>query len=650
MSGATRLRLLALALLTAGHLLLSVLTPVPGYLSVDEATYHMMVKNLAERGDLELWNGYRELPSPELASAMVSAHQGRLVSQYPYLHPALGVPFYKLWGYRGLFALNALAFALAVGVTFLIARRLLGDLDQALDACLILVLATFAWEYSQAAWTHATALLFNVTAFYAAVRSLLAGKGRSAIGFALLAGLLAGLGLGIRLDSIFLLVSLMLPFLFAQPWRPAPAAAFVAGTLPGLIGLSATNAAKFGSALPFMSGRGGGDPLDELRRYLPFLALASIAGLLVWSVSRLDLARLMRQRRRRLALAATVLAVVLLLLPSTRRILWRQVTGTATLVGDLRLKPLEEKERAMARSPGRAVMYIGGVKKSLLQSLPYLPLLALPAIAVARRRRGYRRLGLLLLVPIAYTSFYSQFSWHGGLSLNLRYLVQILPYTSILTAWALRDLSRRFAVPWRRIAPFTAIAVVAAFWLARMTFRGWGLVELQYLNLPLMLAAGLTLVLFMALRKPGRTDLAAPIGVLVIAALLWAGQVALFYDYPLARRIRRYNLSIGRQTASLVTADSIFFANALDKFFYLIESDRVRIARPTMDDFRDLPSLVAFHLAAGRRVYAAFHPRGWTALGKGPLKPYAVEPLWRAPGFVVAEIVASPPEATEVSP
>ncbi len=123
MSRATRLRLLVLALLAGGHLALSVLTPVPGYLSVDEATFHMMVKNFAERGDLEIWNGYREFPSPELVSASIVAHDGRLVGQPPYLHPVLGAPFYLLWGYRGLFALNALAFVLAVGLTFLIARK-----------------------------------------------------------------------------------------------------------------------------------------------------------------------------------------------------------------------------------------------------------------------------------------------------------------------------------------------------------------------------------------------------------------------------------------------------------------------------------------------------------------------------------------------
>ena len=292
-------------------------------------------------------------------------------------------------------------------------------------------------------------------------------------------------------------------------------------------------------------------------------------------------------------------------------------------------------------------MYIGGVKKSLLQSLPYLPLLALPAVAVARRRPGYRRLGLLFLVPVAYTGFYSQFSWHGGLSLNMRYLVQILPYTSILTAWALRDLTRRFAVSWGRLATATAAVTVAAFWLARSTFRSWGLIELQYLNLPLMLAAGLAFLLLAALRRPGRTDLATATAALAVASMLWAGQTALFYDYPLARRIRHYNLVTGQRTAAVVAPDSIFFANALDKFFHLIETDRVRIARPTMDDFRDLPRLVAFHLGAGRRVYGAFHPRGWAVLGGGPLEPYDVLPLWRAPGFVVGEIVASPPEDAE---
>ncbi len=151
---------LLLILFLGFQLTFTLFVTVPGHISVDEGTYHMMVKNLAESGTLGIWNGYEEFASIELqAAGYLRAHNGRLVAQYPYLTAVLATPLYWICGYRGLFFINSLAFFLTVLVCYALAHSLYGDRNLALNSCVILVLATYLWEYSQAAFPHALTVL-----------------------------------------------------------------------------------------------------------------------------------------------------------------------------------------------------------------------------------------------------------------------------------------------------------------------------------------------------------------------------------------------------------------------------------------------------------------------------------------------------------
>ncbi|MDL1983384.1 MAG: hypothetical protein LWX54_04215 [Deltaproteobacteria bacterium] len=135
-----------LFLIGFAHILISVFTIIPGYISIDEITYHRMTKSFSESGGLEIWNGYREYPSPELETRFIFARNGRLVSQYPYLFPVLSTPFYRILGYRGLFFINVIAFVGIVFFCYAIARKLFQDRNLALNSCFILIFATFSWE------------------------------------------------------------------------------------------------------------------------------------------------------------------------------------------------------------------------------------------------------------------------------------------------------------------------------------------------------------------------------------------------------------------------------------------------------------------------------------------------------------------------
>ena len=135
----------------------------------DEGIYALMARSFAESGSLAIWNGYEEFPSPAFVLPHILIHEGRLVPQYPSLTAVLSYPFYRMAGFAGLLILNAIAYVATVGVCFLTARALFRDMALALNACLILVFATYSWEYSQAVWPHALSMLFVATSVYFAV-------------------------------------------------------------------------------------------------------------------------------------------------------------------------------------------------------------------------------------------------------------------------------------------------------------------------------------------------------------------------------------------------------------------------------------------------------------------------------------------------
>ena len=62
----------------------------------------------------EIWNGYREFPTPELevqVAEVIVAHGGRLVGKYPFLFPLLASALYPTMGFKALFVCNIISFA-----------------------------------------------------------------------------------------------------------------------------------------------------------------------------------------------------------------------------------------------------------------------------------------------------------------------------------------------------------------------------------------------------------------------------------------------------------------------------------------------------------------------------------------------------------
>lgn len=622
-------RTIIVLILFVAHIAATVLLVKPGHYSIDEGIYHQMVANFAESGTLEAWTGYDEFPSPELTFVFHKVRDGRLYPQYPYLTAIIAWPFYKMFGYHGMFLLNAVAYVGIAIFCFATARRVFGDTAVALDSVIILTVATFAWEYSQAAWPHAVAVLFVVAALHLTIRGLAEDDDRRMWRFALAAGAVIGVGAGVRLDVTFVTPAIVLPYFFLTPFRVRPALAAVAGALPGLAGLAITNYVKFGNLSPFSYGTSG--QASEVLHYLPVVALGSLGVGLLWLSTRQQFLAFAR-RRPLPVLGAAVLAVGLaLLVPSVGKNLAQLASGGLQILVDLRFRDAALLEGGMVRSASGAVIYGAGLKKTLLQSLPWLPLLFLPLAAMLRPHEPRRLLGVLFLSSTGYLTVYSYFAWHGGLALNMRYFLPFLPTFVILGAWALSTLAAETTDIVRRIAVFTfPVTLNIVLFLFRDDSRNPEALEGLLLTIPLVVAAILSILLLF--RSVARTRLRAVMSgaslVVAAAAIGWASASALAYDYILDTSRRAGMAKMAAPVTSLVEPDSIVFVYHETPFFGLYDKYKVRVAAPYRDDFRSFRPLLEFHLQAERPVYLALGEDGLkTARQRGLLDGLSLIPL-----------------------
>ncbi len=640
------------------HAVISWFTIVPGHVSVDEAVYLWSTRDLAAGGGFDVWTGYREFPSLELTHLFLRVYDHRPVSQYPYLYPVISLPFYEIAGYSGLFVWNVLSFVLLLGVCYVMTRKLFGDVNLALDSCLILVFATFIWEYSQAAWPHLTAVFLMTATFCLAVYSLYAERRSRALVFAFLAGLVGGFAVGIRIDAFLALPAIILPFVFARPPRPLEVLAIGVGSVPGLGILAATNRIKFGELTPFSYGEEFTGIAQSIPVELATGALAAAA--VVWILSRKPvLAAIGTSGGRKIALVCGVLAVAgavaaLELSPRVADAVER-VTGSAyEAFIDLRAWDRTVPLAAMKRSAGGGVVYSSGLKKSLLQSLPYLVLVVVPLIGIIGSRREYPQLLMLFLIPVIVGGFYSYTVYeHGGMCLNYRFFLPMLPFTSILCAFALRDLHERWGgFPFGFFWVFLIAALTAGcrFLLTEELFATLDASEFPVLVVPLIMAAVLSLLLALGHLGGGGgiNIIRGTAWAVIVAAFTWAGVTAFFYDYPRHRNSRIINASWGQTLLELIPPDSLVItAPMVDPVLGLIQGDRIRVGIPVMDKFKDFPKLIDFYVKSGRRVYAVFPRALWAQLKKGPLEDYRIVPVWQAADKLVAEIVEKPKGRTD---
>jgi hypothetical protein len=605
----------------------------PGPFSIDEVTYHQMAKNAAA-GRLFIWNGYEELPSPELQTLQIRATAGGLSAQYPQGYAFLAAPLIAVFGYFGLFLLNALAFLATAASLQRLAFAVLNDARWAALATALWAFASYSWDYALAVWPHSVAVLAIVTTAELAFAALGAASAAGAFKRFIAAGLVCGLGMTVRLDVALCAVPLLGPLLFRGREGLRLSLGFALGLAPGVGLLSAVNLSKWGSLVPLSYGSAGHDAVVPWS----LAVIGVLACLAAWQYRRI----LGVLGQRGTLLVALGLVALSLLLPATRRPLLALVNGVFALVVDSAALPIVPGELAIERGDSGAVSYVGTLKRALLQSCPAITVSLAAFVALARRSGSAALIWLLAGTPLAYVGFYGASAWHGGMCFNMRYLLPLLPFAAIAMAVGLRALAPSRIAFAASFGAGVAMALAATAVLARYEWSATA-TETALLAWPLVLAALLGAGGLLASLRPSR---GAVLSTLLLAGLA-AGHsfaVTFAYDIPRVRALRMVNFTIAERLSQDVTDDSLLFAQHPDSIYTLTELRRkVRIALPLRDGFRDFRRLASFHARAGRRVYAAFSPPIWRALADGErLQGFELTPLAKAGGLQLYELREGP--------
>ncbi|KAB2848779.1 MAG: N-formylglutamate amidohydrolase [Hyphomicrobiaceae bacterium] len=627
-----------LAVLTAGYA-----TSVPGPFSIDEVTYLLSARSLTLGYGIEVWNGYEEFPTIALAPAWLKPISGRLVSQYPDFYLLFAYPAYLLLGLRGLMLVNVVAFLVVCGLVWSLTAPRFGT-RVAWVALALLTFATFAWEYAVGAWPHMVSAAFVLAPLVLVDRLLdLPAVGRR-ISMSLAAGLVAGIGVGVRLDVVFALAALAAGLMLQRRslWREA--IALFAGAVPPLVALALLNRAKFGLATPFTYGPSFGIAVG-IAPYLPVAAGIGAGSFLLWLATRPAIAARLKPEPVGAALAVTL--AVAFALPTSRTAIVAGVRGFGEMVVETRLRPIETTETAWPRGADGSVIYFDSLKKSLLQSCPWLPLIALPLLAARRDRRALDRFVLWIAVPLAFVVPYSVFAWDAGLCLNQRYLVPGLPILAVLGALGLDALRASLGTKrWWTLSGVGAAFVtgLAASEVSPFTTEAQSAL---LLSLPLAVASllGATLVGMRYLRRaaPGTTALATAL--IVGFAIGMATFSCLFYDLRRTLELRGIYAPFAETVAAQVGGDALLISDPPEVFAAAITAgSRYRLATNDGQSDETIAALVRFYVERGRPVLIGIHPEDIARLiGSGSFSGLNVARLPSSRGVLVRVTEASTP-------
>ena len=255
---------------------------------------------------------------------------------------------------------------------------------------------------------------------------------------------------------------------------------------------------------------------------------------------------------------------------------------------------------------------MGTVHKAFLQSCAYLAVLVIPTAALVRGSENRGQLSFLLLIPAAFVFFYSYFFWYGVQQPNLRYFLPVLPFTSILCAYAWRALNQGLSNRWA-LPQLIVVAAIVIIFLAFMV-AGYLLVEgtsapairtTMFRVIPLVMFAVLLVLTLLVLLSDTKTRpwVRGATSLVLIGAFAWSGMTAYENDYLRAYILRAKRADLDEQLARVVEPNSIIFADTQNSFYRLQVEHRVRIAVPWYDAFGDFNALRRFHAEQGRATY-----------------------------------------------
>ncbi len=570
-------------------------TSIPESFTVDDCNYLATVQALRD-GSLFVPGTGQLMPSRELVGFDPVAHlrlleAGKIGSTAPPLYAPWALPLSYL-GWRWLILLNVLAFAATTTLVFRLTKRYADHAPTRWLAAGLFVLGGFSLDYAQGLWPHMLSVALTTSGVWFSCRA----RDENRALLAAVAGVCVGMAAGIRYQNVVFAFGVGLTLLLWAKRRWRVSSAYTAGIAIPMAATTLINGARLGIY----------NPISKGAWYLP-KAPGRDAG-----TSLLDM-------------VATLWVRVV---DYSAHPPFQGAHGQATLPKD----------------PTTGVFFIiGGLKKALLQSAPWIALALLAFVLVWSTRLALtpqkRRTIQALAIPVFVTL--ALFSWaglerHDGWSFNQRYLLELVPLFAVTVAllvdtWEFEP--QGMVIGGAIGMSLAAVPVVAA--IPEHVFR-----QRALMFVPLVIAGALLIAACHNRGKRVRMGLLA-------TAVGWAFVVHLGDDMQAARGLRDHNGFQRRSVAQhLPNAPIAIVAMAPQKEAmcpFHLEHDLVMVD-PVADGAEDLHDLTGELLAAGRRVFVMGGlPQPWlAAIFQGrQVKMLSVRPL------PFAEVLAAPAATTE---
>ena len=556
---------LLIALATLGVVLSIFVIPAP--FTVDDNNYLVNVLALRQ-GRVTIANTEGLTPTRELLFFDPGPWEREVkstpvASTAPPLYAPIALPF-SIFKWRGLVALNTLAYLVTTVLVFVYTRRYATASSTPWLAAIAFALGSFVIEYALGVWPHALSMAIVFSAVMLAGRSIESGDARPAAA----AGFLLAVAAGVRYQNAALLAAVGAGVFLLGRRRLIPAVAFALCALIPLAISSAINHERHGSWNPISKGPGyltlpavgqsGASPSDPL--------------VLLW------------------AQVVDYTARPALIDPTTRAWMsYEPMSGAHLMLGVIQ-------------------------KKSLLQSAPWI-IVSLMACAGAwwtatnsssatDRRRQLRLMSVVIVSTLGVFS-YAGLTRHDGLSFNQRYLLEMLPLAAVAFGWSIdqRLLPRPRIVPGAIAGAACVLLILIATPVEPDSNRAlWSLRHLAISKVPLIFAALLAVVWLMPRLRVARW---VPFGTAIGLALGWGCALHLADDVVGAHLLRRANQRRGEVLSRVLPDRSAlvaFWANRDAAVPLLFDRDIV-ILDAGADRAADAPVLVRELLAQQRRVF-----------------------------------------------
>ncbi len=193
------------------------LSPRQIFWSLDEGGKYLYLQSILQTGrvDTPLLYPARALdPGLQWVPLYYFIQRGdELHSWWPIALPLVSLPFYRIFGWLGLFLLPALAGAISAGLTGVLVRRLTQSETWGMVALVLTGLATPVAFYATRFWEHT----LSTAGVLGALLGMLDADERGRIRSAVLAGISGSLAVFFRPDAAFLLIGFGLVLLVRRP-------------------------------------------------------------------------------------------------------------------------------------------------------------------------------------------------------------------------------------------------------------------------------------------------------------------------------------------------------------------------------------------------------------------------------------------------